>query len=427
MIPLALSPKECIDAEIAELERLSRDARSQGLIAEADLTWFCAKVKKYKSDLASLLRSSKLGDDKACRTKVERLLHSGAAKIVAVARIAIRGKYENLPSFGLSQNVLEARIKTFDFYKPLNGFAQIHEVQSGSGKSRPTLNFSGNIRAAQLVITDILLAMQLRSSIDYNNPGKGHARAVRQICRMIELGFSEWLSFDLKNYYPSINRNHLDWLPLPNEVILSCVFPNAYLCISGKEEVKKAVRQGLPLGAALSGIIASAMIERELQSVIEGDCWVGSCVDDVAIGACSPAGLSIVADAIESRFNKHPAGPLPFKFFKKSQASEGVGFVGYDIRDFGADGQHDVRAWPNGVSRKRFQLRLFDKLDKEQLLDFDERASFSVKYAERWLSSFFAMPLDASLIEDVKIEAEIMASEWGTISQIKHYPILNQI
>ena len=203
------------------------------------------------------------------------------------------------------------------------------------------------------------------------------------------------------------------------------MFANAEMSIVGpiSKDHLKAARHGLPTGAMLSGIIASGLIGRMLRDV-PGDYRAWSYVDDVVIGARSPAETAIIADAVKKVVENNPAGPLAFKMFEVTDAATGFSFLNYRFRLEWRDGQPHVHVHPDHAAFNNLRDKLDGKLTTLNAPCLDQKTAAAFDCVDRWRAAHPLWDANAQALSNLESFAEIFAADHGTIHAKKHLPLL---
>jgi hypothetical protein len=411
-----------IAAAACEIRRVAN--RIALRLPSQDQTWLNHAVGHYTKELARLRRRVRSGDWSAEYAQTQVLLTSFTGRLAGLIRVA-EGSRDNILPEPLSRKALEELANSFALDEPLPGTAKLVLISQGSKPPRVALEFGWQARAAHLLVADVLHAKGVVNRYDFNAPGRGRDRAGAQIASAILDGYTDWITFDFKNFYSSVGPKHLKWLDLPPKVMRHSVFCNAEMPIVGptSKDRLKAARHGLPIGAMLSGKIASGLIGRMLRD-IPGDFRAWSYVDDVAIGARSPAETTIIADANTKVVENNPAGPLAFKFFEIADAVSGFSFLNYRFRLEGRDGEPHVHIHPDHAAFNNLR----DKLDRMLTVsDFDrveDKMAAASEHADRWRSAHPLWDANSYAVANLRSLAESFAADHGTVCAKKHVPLL---
>lgn len=386
-------------------------------------------IPSFEKRIFALTKKACEGTPHKTRRGLATILDAGAGKIVSVARVIADGRYEGMDPCNLVSRVqLEALAQVINLHKPLEGFGRVSLRRKEDGAYRYLINFSGNVRAAQYLLGDVLTALGVQSSVDYAIAGRGRPALAQKVMGLVEEGYHHWLIFDVAKCYPSIRREHLDWLPLPGWVKHSGAFPNQYLSLKGygnDPEMEGAVQRGLPTGARLSSQIAGALIERMLPGFTPGESGAVSYVDDVGVYARTQGELANVADAIRARFKNHPAGPLNFKIFNLREASLGFDFVKFWFQ-LNSNGKCKLSL--SHVARDQLPKCVWRRLDADgsPITNQDKE-----RVARDALGAFIAghAPWQPSLpiYEELHAIAVVAAFDHGTSAMQKYIPILESL
>lgn len=383
------------------------------------------KQFEHSTDLLRRLRSAaKAGKGHRASKLSLMYARSFSTRVVATVTVTAGREGSKLTPEMLDLKLLEKKANQIDFSKGIKGSAKVVTQNKSSGNKRLVLAPCSYLRASDQIICEVLNATGQRSLLEYNRAGKGRTKAALKVKKLIENGYRYWLIFDLKNCYPSIGLNHLQSTNMPKEMLMTGVFWNSYIHLEHIPDAKaeSAVRQGLPQGATASGILAGSFIEGQIAPLLGDDLEGLSCVDDVAIGARSLAGLEKVAKAIEDRFTDHNAGPLTFKHFGIYDVREGMSFLNYRFFHSG-DIYPDCMVFPDRAAKNNFRSKIFRILDDLEGEGFETKASRVKAYVDNWITGHSAWQPSSEEVDALHIEAMVLINDHGTISSVKHEPL----
>ncbi len=394
------------------------------LLPPNDRAWLNHSVLHYLRELARLRRRACSGDRNAEYAQTEILLTSFTGRLAGLIRVASASAMEKFLPDPLSRKALEQLANGFALHKPLPGTAKLILVPQGSKPPRVALEFGWQVRAAHLLIADVLHAKGVVNKYEFNARGRGRDRAGAQIRSAILDGYADWIGFDLEKFYSSVGPKHLKWLGLPPKVIKHSVYCNGEMHISGltHKTALKAARHGLPTGAMLSGKIASGLIGRMLQD-IPGDYRAWSYVDDVLIGARSPAETAKIADAVKQVVEKNAAGPLAFKFLEIANSVSGFSFLNYRFRLELRDGKQHVHIHPDHAAFNNLRHKLDRLLNALNTKDIDEKIAAALNFATRWRAAHGLWDANELALDNLNFLVEVHAADHGTIFAKKHVPL----
>lgn len=403
------------------LKRSGKKADRMEFASSEDQHWLQEQFRRHRKELIRLSAAARADSDKKERSQTHRVLMSFAGRACAVIRAAQKDKLPALPQ-PFNRKAFEALVNSFSLNAPLPGHARIVLVPKNNGKPRPTLKFSWEVKAAQLLVSDVLAAKRLVNPFEFNCAGKGRNRAASQMKDYIEEGYCHVVIADIKDCYSSIGPKHLEWLKLPPKVLRYSVFPNMDMPIESSEntsEFLKAARHGLPTGAMLSGKIASGLIGRVLQT-LSGDIRVRSYTDDVAICARTPAAADNIACAIKSGFKQLKAGPLAFKHLEVCDIIEGFSFLNYRFR---WEKDH-VHVFPDQAAFKNLENNLRRLMVTLSDFTLDEKLKRAEQFGRNWRTSHALWHANKFAKSNLEAFLHQIVHEHGPISAKYHKPVL---
>ena len=351
--------------------------------------WYSEQIAKHFGNLRRLSRSTSTGA-KGQRWQVHHLLTSYSGRLCGFL-----GEFQAKQS-SLAKAPTPAELDTFlqktKVDQRIFSHAQVHVRSKPNGSKRAILAPALPIRAAQRHVSNVCTAPGHQSPFEYARAGRGRDKAILEIIRLIEEeGLTNFVQFDIKNYFTSVKPKHLKGLSIPKKVIQHSVLFNSrtiLVATHGNTAEAEAARQGLPQGARLSGNLASSLLGRELCH-FDGAKGIVSYVDDVLMGACDPTGANALAKAIKKRFDHLPGGPLSFKMLKTVNIEQGISFLGYYLRRAPGHGCHSVSVRPSHEAYVRLRKGIFRRLRSlGPNLEWDAAAMEAGQYRERWLQSF---------------------------------------
>lgn len=254
------------------------------------------------------------------------------------------------------------------------------------------------------MLKDVLYAAGVCNEYEYNFTGHGAQKAVARIVEAIEANYHYWLVFDIKNCFASLKLEHLqDMMPTPGTVMKGVAFlpPSIpILCSSNKVSItlEQAARRGLPQGSISSAPLASALLGREIRSVmaeIPGSVAL-SFGDDVAFGARTQAQTHAVEKLVGERLSSLSGGPLFLKFLKLTHANAGLDFIQRRVQRRWCDEGYEVRVRPSQSAFTRLERRLRTEFDMAELCAaFDQPEGAVRKRIRNWAGAMgWKMPPD---------------------------------
>ena len=79
--------------------------------------------------------------------------------------------------------------------------------------------------AQRFIVRDLLMAVGVDSDCDFTRRGAGGEKAlIKTVVRRIVGGYRHWQTADVKQCFASLKPGHLDWLPLPKQLLENVVF-----------------------------------------------------------------------------------------------------------------------------------------------------------------------------------------------------------
>lgn len=400
--------------------------------SDADLSWHARQIDRYFNALASLERHMTKPGQRGAHRLRDCLLTSYSGLLCGFLQEACaRGlKHIKPQSPQMLEQFLRSARPTTRIFEP----AVIKAQKKANGTKRITLSPGRKVRAGQRLIGDVLKASGVANPFDYNRTGKGQHAAIAEIVRLVEEeGIRDFVVFDLQNHFTSVDAKHLKGVPLPKKVIRHSVLFNRHAillhsnCTAAEAE---AARHGLPQGARVSGILASALLGRELHQ-LDGAKGIVTFVDDGVIGACDPTGAKSLAEAIKKRFGNHPGGPLGLKRLDLNSIEQGFQFLGYWLRLDHFSEEPKVRAQPSHEAWAKFSRKLMRKLGSvAPKPSWDEAVELAQAYGKQWRLNFpLWQPTEAGL-EEFEGKVEILVGDFLAGFTSKHDlkpPIMNCI
>lgn len=287
---------------------------------------------------------------------------------------------------------------------------------------RSTLAPSFIIKAAHLIIEDVLDALQIFNPYEFNAPGRGSHAAVLQVQKHIDRGARCFLTFDIENFYPSLGPKHLAWLPLPSWVIKHWIFYNAHVHIIYKEEQKneaKTARHNLPMGARLSSRISSVFLGRVIQA-LPGELWAATFSDDGLLSVRTLAEAKLCAEALSNRLMNNRAGPLLFKFLRTTPVGEPFSFLKYRIN---FQSESVVRFHPDEEAFNAFRSRIVHKMKfhpEWNGCSYEQTLALARFYVQKWMDSFTLWTPTEEVRQGVLSQADVVVStKYADVQKLK--------
>lgn len=319
-----------------------------------------APLQKHVAQLQRIASLHRQGKDDELKEVVAETLSSRAAKASALVRFA----YSEECAFSGAQ--LQERLAKLNVYACCNDPVRLNIQPKDDGSGRPTLDFGWNHKCRQLMVRDVIYAAGVGNEFDHNFRGLGPERAIRRIVEAIEAGYVWWLTADIKNCFASVKLEHIHgMLPIPSNVLKKVVFIPTSVPIHSHHgdhvamTIDQEARRGLPQGSIVSAPLASALLGREIRTVMSEIPGVAlTFADDIAIGARTQEQIKSIEHAIGERFASLSGGPLIFKYIKIGHAASGIDFIQRRIVRHQWDGQYDIRVQPSPSAFHRLKKKL---------------------------------------------------------------------
>lgn len=145
-----------VNHQTQPLREIARWAKIERMLTPSDAMWLNGRISNFIRALRAYGQKCASGGTARQRSACNRLLNSFDARISCVAEVAINGRYEGIERLRLDRGVLTELAEQLNLFAPLSGSASIVGIPKVSGQIRPTLNFSGNVRAASSLLSYIL-------------------------------------------------------------------------------------------------------------------------------------------------------------------------------------------------------------------------------------------------------------------------------
>jgi hypothetical protein len=383
--------------------------------AEAvDKAALIARINAYTAKLKLLAEALPAGRKKQNTLANKLVLHSFEARVCAVLR-AMLGSGE-----GLTLSKVLDRAKNVSVWKPLPEPVRVVWTKKDKGGYRPIV-ISGPMRSAQcLMVRDMLLMMDIDSSIDCTKKGGGgEKRLIANVCNDIENETNWWWTPDVKNCFGSIRPGHFGWLPIDRRLITNVMFLPKCAKVKVVNPVPEeiglilqslgvdapaspfsldasisalhslsvhVVRRGLLQGSVLSPLLARAVIARTVNAALpHPEISRYSHSDDLVIGASNKHNIIAAKQAVTKQFSSLLAGPIELhETSPVHAASRRVVVLGYRLEPGNGYGVNvHVKPWRKRTDR--FKNKLAAKLKKlEPGTDLFARAE---EYRVQWFNS----------------------------------------
>jgi hypothetical protein len=362
-------------------------------VAAVDKAALIARINAYAAKLQLVGEATPAGHKKQ-NTLAKVLLHSLDARVCAVLRAMSAGSKNITPS-----NVL-ARAMNLSVWKPLPEPVRVVWRKKDKGGYRPIVVLGLMRRAQCLMVRDMLLMMDIDSSIDCTKKGGGgEKRLIANICKDIENETNWWWTPDVKNCFGSIRPGHFGWLPIDRRLIKNVMFlpkcAKVEVVKTAPEEIglilqslgvdihassfsqdatisalhslsAQVVRRGLLQGSVLSPLLARAIIARTVIAALpDPEISRYSHSDDLVIGASTKHKIIAAKQAVTKQFSSLLAGPIELHETSPIHgASRRVVVLGYRLEPGNGYGANYVHVKPWLKRTERFKTKLAIKLEK---------------------------------------------------------------
>lgn len=378
------------------------------VIAKEDRSWARELVGRYECQMADFRKRVIRGKKPSINFAIHRHFTDQRSRTLAVLLVVVGRNYEGVSPFGVSRKLIESLSEILDPYKPLKGFIRVRRLNKPGRKPRDVCKFSGNVRAADWLVRDALVALGCQSDFDFSQKTKGRNVLIREVLDQIKAGTLYWWVFDIKSCFASIKHGHIAWCGLPYTVMKNCVYVNKYIHIScPKGADTKVIRSGLALGLTSSGILAGMFIGAKLQQVVGEEVWGGTYVDDGIVSACTPQQLEDAVTKLEESFATDPAGSLILKTSQVVDVDQGFEFLGYWLQRDLSSTYFKIRANPNLTAKRRRDATIHTIATEPSSRSIDDRYEKAMNYALAWRRSFNAIPMTELDKEDALAFATI--------------------
>ena len=354
--------------------------------------WLRAKIEEFAKDCHKLRKFSAVGKHKDAIKLQSRILAGFPARLCGKLYESKFGKHAAKKPASVSWSEYERQVNRIALKSGNADPCKVFAVAKGKGGIR-WLNAPGRrTRQGQRALANVLLARFPLNDAEYNSKGKGREAAVAEIIRQIEEDkVTTFIVFDIANFFSSVRPNHLQWIALPKQVLEQVVFFNntaVQFVQKGMLDKTKPARLGLPQGAMVSGILASALLRREL-CLLDGELGKVTYCDDGVIGVSSPAQAHKIVNALQKRFANLDGGPICFKKIEVRDISQGFEFLGYWIQKTGGTDDGTLVVVPSHPSKMKFKKNLYSRFRKEgPTLDYGKAEDVFEQYFKRWRNSF---------------------------------------
>jgi Reverse transcriptase (RNA-dependent DNA polymerase) len=238
------------------------------------------------------------------------------------------------------------------------------------------LDFGIENRALQHLVLSVLYAIAELHPRQFATRG-GVPAAIAQVMKAMKAGYIHAREIDIKDFYPSFDRNKLvESVPVQKRVIervllsdhlniippskphhiLSCfgAADKAQGEVAPLEKYLAEARRGIPQGSAASPLLAEMLLAPLLFQVpAGGKVVVVAYADNILVLAKTASDADAMTDSLELALKKHPAGPFSPKI-KSFSVGGPIEFLGHRVTAHG----DKVRAQPTPENQEKFEHRM---------------------------------------------------------------------
>jgi Reverse transcriptase (RNA-dependent DNA polymerase) len=242
------------------------------------------------------------------------------------------------------------------------------------------LDFGIENRALQHLVLSVLYAIAELHPRQFATRG-GVPAAIAQVMKAMKAGYIHAREIDIKDFYPSFDRNKLvESVPVQKRVIervllsdhlniippskphhiLSCfgAADKAQGEVAPLEKYLAEARRGIPQGSAASPLLAEMLLAPLLFQVpAGGKVVVVAYADNILVLAKTASDADAMTDSLELALKKHPAGPFSPKI-KSFSVGGPIEFLGHRVTAHG----DKVRAQPTLENQEKFERRMKEGL-----------------------------------------------------------------
>lgn len=372
---------------------LAVQARASGW-SSGQVSFLQRQISSHMKDLRLLARRSPTGIESNAARKQERILRSFAARLCGTLYL-MEDRRSAVPPCPMIFEDFESFVRTSPLVGNKPDPCRMFSLSKQNGEKRAITAPGPKTVAAQKTLVMALQVQGTANHYEFNCQGRGCTAALIEIKRlMIDEGLRWFVVFDLAEFFTSVKPEHLEGFKLPEEVLKNVVYFNRYATLVQHNNGKtkwifggqcNPARRGIPQGAPASGILASALLGRELRH-LNGELGIVTYVDDGVIGARTQPEANKVAHALEKRFAKLSGGPIHFKHISVCDAVRGFAFLGYWVRSIEDEGEIGVRFTPSYQAKNKFKHKLLRRLRKKgPQLTWDDAMNELSEYRRNWM------------------------------------------
>lgn len=399
---------------------------------QSDRVSFLQKqINGQARSLRKIARYRVLGEFGAANRATARNLSSFACRLCGTLLQITEGKGAAEPFEPMRWRKFEALVQDSPLAGNAPDLCRIFFIKKANRKTRIITSPGPKTRAALRSVAIVLQANGISNPFEHNCKGKGPNAALESIKRaMIEEGCRWFVVFDIAKFFTSVKPDHLRWAHLPKEVLKNVVYFNQHATLIQRHKSHTSLsiggkchpaRRGIPQGAVTSGILASALLGRELRRLSE-ELGTVTYVDDGVIGARSQPEAEYAAKALEKQFANLNGGPIHFKHIEVQDARQGFTFLGYWIWLVEQGEEVRVRFTPSHQSKMKFRRELHRRLKKlGGDLTWDEAMLVLEPYRRSWIAQKpLWQPSEQELINfEIETECWVDDSFNGSTKKIK--------
>jgi hypothetical protein len=247
-------------------------------------------------------------------------------------------------------------------------------IQKDVSTFRPTLDFGIKNRALQHLVLSVIYAIAELHPRQFATRG-GVSDAIAQVINAMKDGYVYVREIDIKDFYPSFDRDKLvELIPIQKKVIESVLLSEHLNIIPSKlhhntscqnpagthqkelapEKYLADARRGIPQGSATSPLLAEMLLAPLLFQVPAGDnVVVVAYADNILVMAKCESDADAMTESLGLALKKHPAGQLWPKI-KSFPTGGPIDFLGHRLTAHG----DEVHVQPTPQNREKFEREM---------------------------------------------------------------------
>ena len=324
-----------------------------------------------KARLTSIQKAHRTGDPQL-RFLIQQHLTSFDARLAATRLAASKMRWYRRPK----ETELKTIAGTLNAFQGTQEEVRLRLIRKDANTFRPTLDFGIENRVLQHLVLSVLYAIAELHPQQFATRG-GVPAAIAQVMKAMKAGYIHAREIDIKDFYPSFDRNKLvESVPVQKRVIdrvllsdhLNIIPPSKLHHIlscfgaADKDQGKVAplekylaeARRGIPQGSAASPLLAEMLLASLLFQVpAGGKVVVVAYADNILVLAKTASDADAMTDSLELALKKHPAGPFSPKI-KSFPVGGPIEFLGHRVTAHG----DKVRAQPTPENQEKFERKM---------------------------------------------------------------------